>query len=105
MKLTKESWNENVVMKIFTFYEPLHDLIGSHWINLQVIISMVSSAFLDRESSEAYIEFLVKQCAIPVAQGRPNPNNHGATENGRARELPDVALNKVLITIHRIRSL
>lgn len=32
-------------------------------------------------------------------------NNHGAAENGRARELPDADLNKVLITIHRIRSL
>lgn len=66
---------------------------------------MVSSGFLDRESSEAYIEFLVKQCAIPVVEGRPIPNNHGAVENSRARELPDADLNKVLITIHRIRSL
>ena len=82
----------------------MHDLIGSHWIYLQVIISMVSSGFLDRESSEAYIEFLVKQCAIPVVEGRPIPNHHGAVENSRARELPDADSNKVLITIHRIKS-
>ena len=66
---------------------------------------MASSGFLDRESSEAYIEFLVKQCAIPVVEGRSILNNHGAVENGRARELPDADLNKVLITTHRIRSL
>jgi hypothetical protein len=65
---------------------------------------MASSGFLDRESSEAYIEFLVKQCAIPV-EGRSILNNHGAVENGRAREFPDADSNKVLITIHRIRSL
>jgi len=57
---------------------------------------MASSGYLDKETSEACIEFLVKQCALSDTKKRPSEGDRASAEKTNASESPaDVLLEKV----------
>lgn len=61
---------------------------------------MASSGYLDKETSEACIEFLVKQCASSDTKKRPSEGDLAPNEKKNASECPaDVLLEKVRIIL------
>jgi len=57
---------------------------------------MASSGYLDKETGEACIEFLVKQCALSDTKRRPSEGDCASAEKPNASEPPaDVLLEKV----------
>jgi hypothetical protein len=47
---------------------------------------MASSGYLDKETGEACIEFLVKQCALSDTKRRPSDEDSAATAKANAAE-------------------
>lgn len=56
---------------------------------------MASSGYLEKETSEAFIEFLVQQCAISEAESKQVQGHHSATKDVKATEVADLAIDKV----------
>lgn len=62
----------------------------------QLIVCMTSSGYLNKEASEAFIEFLVKQCALTDSKKRPSEGDHASNKKTIPSENPaDVLLEKV----------
>ena len=60
---------------------------------------MASSGYLDKETGESCIEFLVKQCALTDRKKGPSDGDRAAVEKTNAAEFPvNVLLERVRIS-------